>query len=147
MFIACARRALYGPCSFVAVPVEDLVHWHKQFGEFETKQTGARSVLVKVSDLRLTCWGEVTAFKLVDSSTPLATGPQDPNEHLTSNRMVWGLFVGGAAVFKSVREQGHVSTILSWYGHGGYDPEYPAISPQELARIYYDPEYPDIELM
>lgn len=147
MFIAVARRALYGPCSYVAVPSEDLVHWRRQFGEFETKQTSAHALLVKISDLSAKHWGDVKASKLVESSTPLATGPQDPNEHLTSNCMVWALFAGSTAVFKSVREHGKVRTILSWYGHGGYDPEAPSISPRELARIYYDPEYPDIELM
>ena len=147
MFVGAARRALYGPCSYVAVPREDLAHWRCQFGEFDVKPKGPGDVLIKIADLGASKWGPLQAHRLVESSTPLATGPQDPNEHLTSNCMAWGLFSGATALYKSVREHGQVRTILSWYGHGGYDPESPDISARELARIYYDPEFPDIELM
>jgi hypothetical protein len=150
MFISCARRVLYGSCSYVAVPTDDLHHWHNKFGLLETKeQTKELSsyTLVKVAGLRALEWDDLKSYKVVESSTPLATGPRDANEHLTSNRMVWALFSGSGMVFKSVKEQGRVHTVLSWYGHGGYDPEAPDISPYERSLVCYDPQFPDIELL
>jgi len=147
MFIATAKRALYGPCSDVIIPADELKHWRTKFGHFDIHKATGNGVHIKIDALRACDWGQLKGHTLVDSLTPLATGPQDPNEHGGSVGTKWGLFAGSALVYKSVRKHDRVRTVISWYGHGGYDPESPGISRRELARIYYDPEYPDIELM
>ena len=146
MFIPTAKRALYGPCSDVLIPADELKHWRTKFGNFDIHKTTGNGVRVQIADLRACDWGRLQGHKLVNSSTPLATGPQDPKEH-RSECTKWGLFADSVLVYKSIRKHDRVRTVLSWYGHGGYDPESPGISRRERARVHYDPEYPDIELM
>ena len=147
MFIPTAKRALFGPCSDVLIPADELESWRTKFGHFPIHKTTGNGVRVEIAELRVCDWGPLQGHTLVASSTPLATGPRDPNEHRGSGGTKWGLFAGTSLVYKSVRKHDRVRTVLSWYGHGGYDPEFPGISRRELARIYYDPEYADLELM
>jgi hypothetical protein len=144
IFISCARRVLWGATDCILIPRKELPTWRLKFGKFEAKPS-ANAVAVRVSELGACAWGELKCQEVVESANPFMVGPRKPDEH--GQDKSWGLFAGASLVYKSVKRHGRVRTVLSWYGHGEYDPESPAISRRERARIQYDPEYPDIELM
>ena len=143
MFVMCARRVLWGSTDCILFPRKELPAWRLHFGPFASKISGNAAV-VRVSELNCP-WGALTCQEVVESSTPFADGPRQPGEH--GQDRAWGLFAGSLMVYKSQKRQGRVRTVVSWYGHGGYDPEFPAITRRDRAKIEYDPEYPDIEIM
>lgn len=145
MFISCARRVLWGTTDCIVIPRKELPAWRLQFGKFAARPV-ANGVVIRVSELSACAWGELRCQELVQSANPFTVGPPQPTEHDGQDKY-WGLFAGPSLVYKSMQQQGRVRTVLSWYGHGGYDPESPSISRRERARVHYDPEYPDIELM
>jgi hypothetical protein len=143
MFVMCARRVLWGSTDCILFPRKELSAWRLQFGKFDCKISGD-TVAVRVSELSCR-WGVLTCQEVVESANPFSTGPRQPDEH--GQDKAWGLFAGSTLVYKSKQRKGSVRTVVSWYGHGGYDPEYPAITRRERARIEYDPDYPKIEFM
>lgn len=147
-FVPCARRAWWQRQSeTIVIPLADLVQWQLKFGTFQTQTSNAGGASVSLADLRDCGWDKVECHFVVDSSTPEAVGPQTRDEHGPLNRTTWALFTNQAMVYKSTRHNGNVTTELSWYGHGGYDPNEPSISAKERAHIQYDPEFPDITLL
>lgn len=147
-FVPCARRAWWQwQSETIVIPLADLAQWQLKFGTFQTQTSNAGGVSVSIADLGPCGWGKLECHFVVDSSTPEAVGPQTRDEHGPLNRTTWALFANHAMVYKSIRHNGNVTTELSWYGHGGYDPNKPSISARERAHIQYDPEFPDITLL
>lgn len=147
-FVPCAKRAWWQwQSDAIVIPLADLPHWRLKFGALQTQNLNAGGVSVLVTSLGPCGWDKLECHFVVDSSTPDAVGPQAHDEHGPSNRTTWALFANQAMVYKSMRHNGNVKTELSWYGHGGYDPNEPSISANERALIQYDPEFPDITLL
>jgi len=147
-FIPCAGRVwLQCRSDTIVVPAKELAQWRVKFGTVRTSDARSGGVSLAVADLAPCAWGELECHFVIDSSTPNAVGPKTHDEHGPSNRSTWALFADKAMVYKSVRHNGQVKTELSWYGHGGYDPQKPEISAAERALVEYDPEFPGIILL
>lgn len=148
-FVSCAKRAWF-QCQlpFIVIPLRELNEWQAKFGTLQPKTlAGQEGCAVSMSNVGQCAWGSMACHCVIDSSTPDADGPRTLDEHGPSSRRTWALFADQTIVYKSVQHQGTVTTELSWYGHGGYDPTKPGISARERARVAYDPEFPDIELL
>lgn len=147
-FVSCAKRALL-QCQlpFIVIPLRELNEWQAKFGTLEHKTLEGEGCAVSMLNVGQYAWGSMACHCVIDSSTPEAEGPRALDEHGPANRRTWALFTGKTIMYKSVQHKGRVTTELSWYGQGGYDPSNPGISAQERARIAYDPEFPDIELL
>ena len=147
-FVSCAKRAwLQCQLPFIVIPLREINEWQAKFGTLQSKTLSAEECAVPVSMLGQCAWGSMSCHCVIDSLTPDADGPRTLDEHGPLSRRTWALFADQTMVYKSVQHQGQVTTELSWYGHGGYDPTKPGISAQERAHAVYDPEFPDIELL
>jgi len=163
-FVPCAKRVwLQSQSPVIVIPLKELKEWQAKFGALQTKplsgerglgrsldrslDRGGEGCAVTLAGVGPCAWGSLSCHCMIDSSTPELDGPRTPDEHGPSSRRTWALFADQAIVYKSVQHKGRVTTELSWYGHGGYDPSRPGISAKERARVEYDPEFPDIELL